>query len=334
MACRKCGSDWTTATGKDCNRCPWCDKQQLFQARKQGRLPAVIQKTCRICGDTFTVKPTSQHAKTCSSRECQAVLAREKVLRHKERKALGLAVTMAPRQARKQCKRDGCDASVKNNKHEYCSPLCAGADAREYKRDFMGVPAESRRALALASWFVDEWHQQHVLAVRAESRRLCEVCQSPTAKPSQRFCCRRCMKAWRGEKQCVRCCKVMRSAAWCATVCKACKKIAARKNRKGNRNNFRRRAKHHGVEYTPIRRLAVYERDGWQCQLCGKMCKRRWTISIRTGQPHPRSPTIDHIVPMSKGGGHVMHNVQLACWQCNVFKGAKRKGQLLFALTE
>jgi 5-methylcytosine-specific restriction endonuclease McrA len=55
-------------------------------------------------------------------------------------------------------------------------------------------------------------------------------------------------------------------------------------------------------------------------------------VSKRNGRPHPRSPTIDHIVAMSCGGGHVPHNVQLSCWSCNVAKGARRIGQLRLAI--
>jgi 5-methylcytosine-specific restriction endonuclease McrA len=285
VSCRNCGSDWTTPKGKDCNRCPWCDKQQLFQARKQGRLPAVIQKTCRICGDTFTVKPTSQHAKTCSSRECQAMLAREKVLRHKERKALGLAVTMATRQARKQCKRDGCDASVKNNKHEYCSPSCAGADAREYKRDFMGVPAECRRALALASWFVDDWEQQRPVWVT------CEACGKQIEQQSG--CPRR----------------------FCNNACRA----------RAEGYSHRHRCTRFNVVFDPsVRRRLVLQRDNYVCQICFRRCLDKFLTDATTGSPLPLSPTIDHIVPLSLGiKGHTWDNVQCACFECNVRKGAR-----------
>lgn len=35
----------------------------------------------------------------------------------------------------------------------------------------------------------------------------------------------------------------------------------------------------------------------------------------------PMYPSIDHIVPMSKGGGHVWENVQVAHIICNTEKG-------------
>jgi 5-methylcytosine-specific restriction endonuclease McrA len=42
-----------------------------------------------------------------------------------------------------------------------------------------------------------------------------------------------------------------------------------------------------------------------------------------TKWPHPESPTIDHIVPISNPNcpGDVKSNIQLAHWYCNLKKG-------------
>ena len=63
-------------------------------------------------------------------------------------------------------------------------------------------------------------------------------------------------------------------------------------------------------------RFVVLERDGWVCQLCGEPTDRkvRW--------PHPMYPTIDHIIPVSKGGKHEEINLQCAHAQCNIRKQA------------
>ena len=58
----------------------------------------------------------------------------------------------------------------------------------------------------------------------------------------------------------------------------------------------------------------VFERDGWICQLCADPVdpyerRRRWRASL------------DHIVPLSKGGSHTYDNVQLAHAGCNSRKG-------------
>jgi hypothetical protein len=58
----------------------------------------------------------------------------------------------------------------------------------------------------------------------------------------------------------------------------------------------------------------VFKRDHYRCQLCGAKTNGK--------HPHPRSPTIDHIVPLALGGDHSYLNVQCACYACNTRKGA------------
>lgn len=79
--------------------------------------------------------------------------------------------------------------------------------------------------------------------------------------------------------------------------------------------NARRRAVTAGVEAERINVLAVFERDGWICQICSK------PVDPLLAHPHPLSKSLDHIVPLSRGGGHVWENVQLAHFVCNLSKG-------------
>jgi 5-methylcytosine-specific restriction endonuclease McrA len=70
------------------------------------------------------------------------------------------------------------------------------------------------------------------------------------------------------------------------------------------------------VAYEPIKPSEIYERDGWRCKLCHKK------VNKRLKYPHPKSASLDHIVPMAEGGGHVKANVQLAHFICNSLKSA------------
>lgn len=85
---------------------------------------------------------------------------------------------------------------------------------------------------------------------------------------------------------------------------------------------LRRRARLRGVETETIKPLLVFQRDGWTCKLCGCPTPQRL---LRTSSPH--KPTVDHIVPIARGGAHVYANVQCACSRCNSRKAAKIKGQ-------
>lgn len=83
----------------------------------------------------------------------------------------------------------------------------------------------------------------------------------------------------------------------------------------------KRRAAKRGVETTPgITREALRERDGDACAMCGEVMD--FTTHTRTTRP-PNSASIDHILPLSRGGGHTWQNVALCCLVCNVRKGAR-----------
>ncbi|MFI1485774.1 HNH endonuclease [Streptomyces sp. NPDC020747] len=55
----------------------------------------------------------------------------------------------------------------------------------------------------------------------------------------------------------------------------------------------------------------VYERDGWVCQLC------LLGIDPAVAWPDSMSPSVDHVVPLAKGGEHSMANAQAAHLGCN-----------------
>lgn len=61
--------------------------------------------------------------------------------------------------------------------------------------------------------------------------------------------------------------------------------------------------------------LEVFNRDGWMCQLCREPVDR----SLRV--PHRLAATLDHVVPLNRGGNHTRRNVQLAHFICNSIKG-------------
>lgn len=126
----------------------------------------------------------------------------------------------------------------------------------------------------------------------------CETCSVQfVARITRRFCSRTCQP---GVKR--------RNAAW------------------GSEKDPRSRAAVYGVEYRPIRRSTVFERDAWTCGICSGPVDQSLTF------PHPMSPSIDHIMPMSLGGGHVLSNVQCAHLSCNIAKGVTvETGHLLSA---
>lgn len=77
----------------------------------------------------------------------------------------------------------------------------------------------------------------------------------------------------------------------------------------------RRNAKERGAVRTgPVVRKEIFARDNWICGLC------RGQVDCTLKFPHRMSATLDHILPLSKGGSHEPSNVQLAHFACNCRK--------------
>lgn len=62
---------------------------------------------------------------------------------------------------------------------------------------------------------------------------------------------------------------------------------------------------------------AVGERDQWICHLCEQPVERR------THHADPWVATVDHVVPLVRGGAHEWDNVRLAHRRCNCSRGAR-----------
>ena len=87
---------------------------------------------------------------------------------------------------------------------------------------------------------------------------------------------------------------------------------------KKNRSNYRSRCRHYGVYYDPaVTYKKVIKRDGGICKICGKVCNPN---DASWGNIGPDFPTVDHIIPLAKGGTHTWDNVQCACAICNSSK--------------
>lgn len=68
--------------------------------------------------------------------------------------------------------------------------------------------------------------------------------------------------------------------------------------------------------YWQVDKHTIFERDDWTCKLCGNPVKEGMAW------PHPMSPSLDHVVPVIRGGTNEMTNLQLAHLVCNMRKGA------------
>lgn len=70
----------------------------------------------------------------------------------------------------------------------------------------------------------------------------------------------------------------------------------------------------------------IGDRDGWRCHLCAK------PVNPKLKHPHPMSATIDHLIPLARGGTHRLNNVKLAHSVCNKRKGTRACNEQLLLI--
>lgn len=70
----------------------------------------------------------------------------------------------------------------------------------------------------------------------------------------------------------------------------------------------------------PVLLSEIAQRDGWRCGICHRR------VEAKAVYPDPGSASLDHILPLSRGGTHEPSNVQLAHLRCNVAKGNQADG--------
>lgn len=163
-------------------------------------------------------------------------------------------------------------------------------------------------------------------SVAARAERSCDACFGPLAPRRWKRCSPACAEEARRHTRAGwppnACALHIRSCLGCG-----CALIIRREtgpNRKKcdacavpevDRLRARRAARREAVKAGEVVRLAdVAERDDHRCRICGD------TVPL-TSWPDPTSASLDHIIPLSKGGEHTMANTQLAHLACNMSKG-------------
>lgn len=84
---------------------------------------------------------------------------------------------------------------------------------------------------------------------------------------------------------------------------------------KGPKNNLKPKQK---------RRILMFlaARDGsWCCWYCGVLLTPIIDVNIPIRMNDPLKPTIDHVIPFSRGGTNDDYNLRISCGPCNNDKG-------------
>lgn len=263
------------------------DKGRTDRNQRPDRFP-----NCTICGKVFVTKATRQ---ACCSVDCQSALCAQK--------AKNRAVVYECKQ-RHDLFRKSRSGRLKG---DYCSRECyflkiktaAACRARftkiwtptclECKRVFISKRGEAmdcgatscRNAIARR-----HYHENKILVPKVDAYSDCIEC-------GREFSYTLGTRGHSGQR------------LFCSLRCT--KKDAKRRRREALRGTV-------DLAIRP-RFSSVFSRDKGCCGICGLKTDRAKAV------PHPLAPTLDHVLPVSKGGRHEMDNVRIAHFSCNSKRG-------------
>lgn len=95
------------------------------------------------------------------------------------------------------------------------------------------------------------------------------------------------------------------------------------KKLRDSRHNHIKRARKRNCVSEKFDSIEIFKRDDWKCYLCGDKIdpKFKW--------PHPKSPSLDHIIPLSLGGNHLRTNTMATHLKCNLSKHTRSQQEQL-----
>lgn len=349
VACKSCGEIVKQSPGRG-RRLQYCsDKCRIAEYNRAGGSHDCV---CDTCGKQFR---GDKRRRFCSEQcrwpfrlgdrgECQHCGADFAKKQRRQRfcclecNAADMAKT--PRRAAKIYTCMNCDKPFRRKRYlsgsvscgkKYCSRECA-FEARRLKKKCAERPLEigSKIAKWFLSWGDDQWPltsfcqpcgRSFVAQQNADSpvRTACGRCRDAASRESRRKCPDCGGEIKKGRRLCGNCADKRKRSA-------RNKNRRAHRKKHGHSTTFRKRCRKYGAPYTSVCKGSVMSRDKWKCQLCGVKLLQSFATIVGTRTPHPRSPTIDHIVPLSFGPsspGHVLDNCQAACWQCNWQRGVE-----------
>lgn len=326
MICRYCGSEFEPKKRGRKNT-GFCSKRCADNWRKHNKydlMPKKYTKVCAQCGTEF--QTNSKNQKYCS-RECGFTAKRT-----------GRTTYV------KTCLYCGHEFQTIHKDHKYCTSTCASRDAGDKRRgeyfcEYCGKPRWSdhpNRNRFCSPECATKMRVLLYLPVKEEKerqrieshRKVCPTCgRAFEANTLQRmFCSPECLyeeNLLRQREQyaeqyepvtftCAECGKNVTTSCgdkhriYCSEACM---------NKAMHRRNKRKRQDQMGAAFVEdVELWDIYNRDEGICQICGLPVPD-------TNEPTNQwAATVDHILPLSKGGSHEKSNCQLAHRMCNSLK--------------
>lgn len=283
----------------------WCAKHYA-RWRKYGELGDDGARPCLDCATL--IEPTNQNHRLCSGCKAKRRSSRDRTRTRGGHKVVRLA----------EC--DWCALPFEvwsdHPTQRTCSWQCAGAFRRQGQ-------SSSIRWIECKHCHGWRTHRtDHDCAyVAPVPIAYCDLCDRviPNPRSRVRYCSPACKDmANRGTSRPI----WVKDCAWCQTTYLSRQDQTVYCSRRCSRQQDRSQRRF--VVPKPFRD-AIYERDGWRCQLCRKAVNSALSHNAKWG------PSLDHIIPRSQGGADTPENLQLAHRHCNAVKcdGTWQSGEQL-----
>lgn len=202
---------------------------------------------------------------------------------------------------KKRCEWCGNEYHTGSGKAKYCSDKCRKEAHRQKQREWHRQnPDYLKRWHQKNPEYAKEWAKAHPHYGRDRSRKIRGTVEY--------------------KRECLVCGKAFVSPFSYALTCsKECSRFFKRNARTGRMKALKK----NGELDASITLDALIKRDNEVCHICGERINRE-DYEYKKGYicVGASYPTIDHVVPIAKGGTHTWENVKLAHMLCNARKGA------------
>lgn len=273
-------------------------------------------RNCAECGAEYKVKHQSSQKKYCSLACVKSSLSRCQKERASNR------VYSGPNLHR--CEQ--CGILFRRQKRpddaaRFCCKMCSGMHKRVRTAESEGFSVKcpprckTCRCVAVLT-------NGDCLACSTAKRGACETCGSPAAPGCSKRCtiCKQFDASWPkgvGRKcqlivKCTLCKSTYQRRALQHPLCISCEfklKVNVGWGPK-KRRLWRQRMTATGV----FRKSVILKANGGACYLCGAI------TDASLDSNDPLYPTVDHVVPLSRGGTHAEDNARCCCRRCNTRK--------------
>ena len=264
---------------------------------------------CIVCGKEFA---TNSNAQKCCSNECKIKRKRQ---------------TDKKKVSNFELRCEYCGIKFIGNKNnKFCTSECRKAYCKENKQEY------EHKCIVCGKLFYNRNHKSKYCSLNCSNKWI-------NNNPRHTLICKHCggefKSNYHNQKFCSTICANENRSTFPLVLCKCCGKQFRAQHSHANKFCSRecfykqtgvkhwdkvvklndithiKKAKRLNLKYEKIDMLDIFERDKWICKICNE------PVDKYLPYPNPMSASLDHIIPMSKGGHHTIDNVQLAHLECN-----------------